>query len=61
MDDFIINDKRDIGKMFLIQWIDNAFVYQICYVSNNLTRKILQPHLEDKRVFVMDENFTDEL
>jgi len=55
IDDFIVNGKRRIGLMFLIQWIDDASFYQICYVSMNLTRKILGPHIEDKRVFVCNQ------
>jgi hypothetical protein len=55
IDDFIVNDKRRIGLLFLIQWIDDASFYQVCYVSINLTRAILGPHLEDKRVFVQAE------
>ena len=52
IDDFIVDGKRKLGMMFLIQWVDNAFFYQICYVSINLTSAILNPHLESKRVFV---------
>jgi len=55
IDDFIVDGKRRIGLMFLIQWIDDASFYQICYVSMNLTRKILGPHIEDKRVFVCNQ------
>ena len=55
IDDFIVDGKRRIGLMFLIQWIDDASFYQICYVSMNLTRKILGPHIEDKRVFVSNQ------
>ena len=42
--------------VFLIQWFDNAFYYQYCIVSNTLTFDILKPHLEDKRVFVINYN-----
>ena len=56
IDDFIIKGKRNIGLKFLIQWVDNAFFYQICEVSMNLTSAILKPHLESKRVFVKDES-----
>ena len=55
IDDFISNGFRKIDMMFLIQWVDNASFYQICFVSKNLTRAIFNPHLEDKRVFVCDE------
>ena len=55
IDDFIVDGKRRIGLMFLIQWIDDASFYQISYVSMNLTRKILIPHIEDKRVFVCNQ------
>ena len=56
IDDFITKGKRNIGLKFLIQWVDNAFFYQICEVSMNLTSAILKPHLESKRVFVKDES-----
>jgi hypothetical protein len=52
INDFTTNGKRKIGMLFLIQWVDNAFYYQICHVSMTLTTKIIQPHLDDKRVFV---------
>jgi hypothetical protein len=55
LEDFITKGKRNIGLKFLIQWVDNAFFYQICEVSMNLTSAILKPHLESKRVFVKDE------
>ena len=56
IDDFITKGKRNIGLKFLIQWVDNAFFYQICEVSMNLTSAILKPHLESNRVFVKDES-----
>ena len=52
INDFTTNGKRKIGMLFLIQWVDNAFYYQVCYVSMTLTTDILQPHLDDNRVFV---------
>jgi hypothetical protein len=56
IEDFIVDGRRKLGMMFLIQWVDNAFFYQICYVSVNLTRAILNPHLESKRVFVCENS-----
>lgn len=54
IDDFITDGKRKIGMMFLIQWLDDADVYQICFVSMNLDSKILSPFVEYDRVFVKD-------
>ena len=51
-EDFLREGKRKIGMMFLIQWIDNADYYQICYVSMTLTSQIIKPHIQDKRCFV---------
>ena len=56
IDDFIVNGYRKIGLRFLIQWVDDACFFQVCHVSKNLTRAILNPHLIDNRVFVCDEN-----
>ncbi|MCX6305498.1 MAG: hypothetical protein NT040_11070 [Bacteroidetes bacterium] len=56
IEDFISNGYRKIDMKFLIQWVDDASFYQICFVSKNLTRAILNPHLKDKRVFVCDES-----
>jgi hypothetical protein len=55
IDDFIVTGKRRIGLIFLIQWVENASFYQVCYVSMNLTRAFLDPFLADNRVFVCAE------
>ncbi len=55
LEDFITKGKRNIGLKFLVQWVDNAFFYQICEVSMNLTSAILKPHLESNRVFIKDD------
>ena len=55
IDDFIVKGKRRIGLIFLIQWVENASFYQVCYVSMNLTRAFLDPFLADNRVFVCAE------
>ena len=51
LSDFLMDGKRKIGMIFLIQWLDDADIFQICIVSNNLNSSILQPFLESKRVY----------
>ncbi len=52
INDFTVNGKRKIGMIFLIRWWWNPLFFQICYVSQNLTKEILEPHLKDNRVYV---------
>jgi len=55
LEDFLEKGKRKIGMKFLIQWVSNPNLYQICHVSMNLTAAILKPHLDNKRVFVKNQ------
>ena len=55
LDDFLEKGRRRIGMQFLIQWVSNPDLYQICHVSINLTSTFLNQFIADDRVYIQTE------
>ncbi len=55
LSDFTKEGKRKIGMRFLIQWISDEDIFQICEVSLNLTSEFLKPFIEGERVYILTE------
>jgi len=56
MDDFIERGRRRIGMEFVIQWAIRENYYQLCRVSETLTRGALEPFMNAGRVFIHKNN-----
>ena len=52
LDDFLEKGRRKIGMEFLIQWVSNPKLYQICHVSVNLTSTFINQFIANDRVFI---------
>lgn len=52
LEDFLEKGKRKYGMEFLIQWVSNPRLYQICTVTKNLTSSFLNEFIADERVYI---------
>lgn len=52
LEDFLEKGKRKYGMEFLIQWVSNPRLYQICTVTKNLTSAFLNEFIVDERVYI---------